>query len=121
MVWTIRNTTAKKFSFRMYSVFKCSEFESPLYLLVELNFLAFSHLFIYSYLVILLYLGSPFTWNKVFKVLRLLPNHIKNQNQGEERLSYLLQKGRKRLPDPQKGNDTPIHWSKNTTHIVSCF
>ena len=30
-------------------------------------------------LVILLYLGSPFTWDKVFKVVRPLPNHIKNQ------------------------------------------
>ena len=30
-------------------------------------------------LVILPYLGSPFTWDKVFKVLSLLPNHVKNQ------------------------------------------
>ena len=33
----------------------------------------------YANLVILLYLGSPFTWDQVFKVLRLLPNHIKKQ------------------------------------------
>ena len=30
-------------------------------------------------LVFLLYLGSPFTWDKVFKVFILLPNHVKNQ------------------------------------------
>ena len=28
---------------------------------------------------LLLYLGSPFTWDKVFKVLRPLPNHVKNK------------------------------------------
>ena len=33
----------------------------------------------YANLVILQYLGSLFTWDKVFKVLRPLPNRIKNQ------------------------------------------
>ena len=33
----------------------------------------------YANLVILQYLGSPFTWDKVFKVLRTLPYHVKNQ------------------------------------------
>ena len=36
-------------------------------------------LMIFANLVILQYLGSPFTWDKVFKVLRPLPNHVKNQ------------------------------------------
>ena len=30
-------------------------------------------------LVILEYLGTPFTWDKVLKVLRPLPNNVKNQ------------------------------------------
>ena len=29
-------------------------------------------------LVILQYLGSPFTWDKVFKVIRPLPNYVQN-------------------------------------------
>ena len=33
----------------------------------------------YANLVILQYLGSPFTWDKVLKVFRPLPNHVKNQ------------------------------------------
>ena len=37
------------------------------------------HEHIHANLVILLYLGSRFTWDKVFKVLRPLPNHVKNQ------------------------------------------
>ena len=33
----------------------------------------------YANLAILQYLGSPFTWDKVFKVLRQLPNRVKEQ------------------------------------------
>ena len=34
---------------------------------------------IYANLVILIYLGSPFTLEKVFKVLRPLPTHVKKK------------------------------------------
>ena len=33
----------------------------------------------YANLVILVYLGSLFTWDKVYKVLRPLPNYVKYQ------------------------------------------
>ena len=41
-------------------------------------------------LVILEYLVSPFTWDKVFKVLRTLPNHVKNQRLLVHILYYIL-------------------------------
>ena len=43
----------------------------------------------YANLVILLYLGSPFTWDNVFKVLRLLPNHVNNQRLYVHILCYI--------------------------------
>ena len=46
--------------------------------------------YINANLVILKYLGSPFTWDKVFKVLRLLPNHVKNQRLLVHILYYIL-------------------------------
>ena len=45
---------------------------------------------IYANLVILQYVGSPFTWDKVFMVLRPLPNHIKNQRFLDHTLYYFL-------------------------------
>ena len=45
---------------------------------------------IYANLVILQYLGSPFTWDKVFKVLRPLPDHVKNQRLYVHILYYIL-------------------------------
>ena len=44
----------------------------------------------YANLVILQYLCSPFTWDKVFKVLRPLPNHVKNQRLLVHILYYIL-------------------------------
>ena len=41
-------------------------------------------------LVILQYLDSPFTWDKVFKVLRPLPNRVKNQKLLVHILYYTL-------------------------------
>ena len=44
----------------------------------------------YANLVTLLYLGNPFTWDKVFKVLRPLPNHLKKQRLLVHILCYIL-------------------------------
>ena len=41
-------------------------------------------------LVVLLFLGSPFTWDKVFKVLGLSPNQLKNQRLFAHILYYIL-------------------------------
>ena len=43
----------------------------------------------YANLAILQYLGSPFTWDKVFKVLRQLPNHVKNHRLLVHNLYYI--------------------------------
>ena len=64
-------------------------------------------------LVILLFLGSPFIWDKVFKVLGPLPNQLKNQRLFVHILFYILHNGNWRY-----NNGLPLFTCKTDVNTI---